>query len=146
MSRRSRIVTFSALTLLSAMVIVFLIALSLTQTEYGVGQGRRYVQSWISGKVKGKIYIGRISGGLFRGVTIDSVDIRDSEDSLFVSTGPVRAHSDRRDIFDRRILLSPLAVEHPIVHLRQHEGGLWNWRSIFPEGPAGPKNGRGFRD
>jgi hypothetical protein len=146
MSRRTRIVTFSALTLLSAMVIVFLIALSLTQTEYGQGQVRRYVQSWISGKVKGKIYIGRISGGLFRGVTIDSVDIRDSEDSLFISSGPVRVHYDMRDIFDRRILLSHVSVEHPIVHLRQHEGGLWNWRSIFPEGPAGPKNGRGFGD
>ena len=128
------------------MVIVFLIALSLTQTEYGQGQVRRYVQSWISGKVKGKIYIGRISGGLFRGVTIDSVDIRDSEDSLFISTGPVQVHYDMRNIFDRRILLSHLVVEHPIVHLRQHEGGLWNWRSIFPDGPGGPKNGRGFGD
>src|SRR4026207_1934763 len=101
MSRRSRIVTFSALTLLSAMVIVFLIALSLTQTEYGQGQVRRYVQSWISGKVKGKIYIGRISGGLFRGVTIDSVDIRDSEDSLFLSSCPARAPPPRRGRVDR---------------------------------------------
>jgi len=128
------------------MVIVFLIALSLTQTEYGQGQVRRYVQSWISGKVKGKIYIGRISGGLFSGVTIDSVDIRDSEDSLFISAGRVQVHYDMRDIFDRRILLSHLLAEHPIVHLRQHESGLWNWRSIFPEGRSGPKNGRGFGD
>src|SRR5512141_503673 len=146
MSRRQRIVTFSALTLVAAMVIVFLIALSLTQTEYGQRQVRRYVQSWISGKVKGKIYVGRISGGLFNGVTIDTVDIRDSEDSVFISTGRVRVHYDARDICDRRILLSHVEVEHPLVHLRQHENGLWNWRSIFPEGPAGPKNGRGFGD
>jgi hypothetical protein len=52
-----------------------------------------------------------------------------------------------RDIFDRRILLSHVAVEHPIVHLRQHENGDWNWRLIFPEGPpGGPKRGRGFGD
>ncbi len=146
MSRRQRIVTFSALALLGALVVVLLIALSLTQTGYGQGQVRRFVQSWVSGKVRGKIYIGRISGGLFDGVTIDSVDIRDEEDSLFVSAGRVRVHYDMRDIFDRRILLSHLDAEHPIVHLRQHENGSWNWRRIFPQGPKGPSNGRGFGD
>ena len=69
MSRRQRIVTFSALTLLGVFVVVFLIVLSLTQTNYGQGEIRRFVQSWVSGKVRGKIYIGRISGGLFNGVT-----------------------------------------------------------------------------
>ncbi|HEY4954560.1 MAG TPA: hypothetical protein VII02_06715, partial [Gemmatimonadaceae bacterium] len=146
MSRRQRIVTFSALALLGAFVVVFLIALSLTQTEYGQGQVRRFVQSWVAGKVHGKMYVGRISGGLFNGVTIDSVDIRDGEDSLFVATGRVRVNYDIRDIFDRRILLSHLDVEHPVVHLRQHEDGSWNWRRIFPEGPKGPSNGRGFGD
>jgi len=146
MSRRQRIVTFSALALLGVFVVVFLIALSLTQTSYGQRQIRRLVQSWVSGQVRGKIYIGRISGGLFNGVTIDSVDIRDEEDSVFISSGPVTVHYDARDIFDRRILISHLAVDHPIVHLRQHEDGSWNWRHIFPEGPKGPSNGRGFGD
>src|SRR5678809_931297 len=146
MSRRQRIVTWSALTLLAAMVIVVLIAVSLTQTSYGKGQIRRYVQSWISGKVQGKFYIGKISGGLFNGVTIDSVDIRDAEDSVFIASGPVKVHYDVRDIFDRRILISHLEVQRGFVHLRQHANGDWNWRLIFPEGPGGPKNGRGFGD
>jgi len=127
-------------------VVVFLIALSLTQTSYGQRQVRRFVQSWVAGKVRGKIYIGPISGGLFNGVTIDSVDIRDEEDSLFVSTGRVTVHYDVRDIFDRRILISHLDAEHLVVHLRQHENGSWNWRRIFPEGPKGPPGGRGFGD
>lgn len=146
MSRRQRIVTFTALALLGAFVVVFLIALSLTQTSYGQRQIRRLVQSWVSGQVRGKIYIGQISGGLFNGVTIDSVDIRDEEDSVFISSGPVTVHYDARDIFDRRILISHLAAEHPLVHLRQHEDGSWNWRHIFPEGPKGPSTGRGFGD
>src|SRR5688572_5076132 len=147
MSRRKRIVTFSALALVAVIAIVFLIAISLTQTEYGQGQVRRFVQSWVSGQVKGKIYVGRISGGLFNGVTIDSLEIRDDEDSLFVSTGRIRVRYDMRDIFDRRILLSHLDVQHPIVHIREHENGDWNWRHIFPEGPAEePSTGRGFGD
>ncbi|HUQ20121.1 MAG TPA: hypothetical protein VM099_10960, partial [Gemmatimonadaceae bacterium] len=146
MSRRQQIVTWSALLLVSAMVIVVLITISLTQTSYGQRQIRRYVQTWISGKVHGKIYIGKITGGLYNGVTIDSVDIRDAEDSVFIATGPVRVHYDARDIFDRRILISHLDVQRGFVHLRQHENGSWNWRQIFPQGPAGPKNGRGFGD
>src|SRR5258708_7916922 len=142
MSPRQRIVTFTALALLGVFVVVFLIALSLTQTSYGQGEIRRFVQSWVAGKVRGKIYIGQISGGLFNGVTIDSVDIRDEEDSLFISAGKVTVHYDARDIFDRRILISHLAAEHPVVHLRQHEDGSWNWRRIFPEGPKSPSNGR----
>src|SRR5687767_3197939 len=147
MSRRQRIVTFSALTLLAAIAIVFLVALSLTQTEYGQGQVRRFVQAWVSGQVRGTIYVGRISGGLFNGVTIDSLEIRDDKDSLFVSTGRIRVRYDMRDIFDRRILLSHLDVQHPVVHIREHENGDWNWRRIFPEGPAEePSTGRGFGD
>src|SRR4026208_749114 len=121
MSRRPRIVTFRALTLLAALVIVFLIAISLTQTEYGQGQVRKYVQSWPSGQVKGKIYIGRISGGFLSALAIDSVDIRDTEDSIFVASGRVRIKYDLRDLFDRRVLLSHLNVEHPYVHIREHE-------------------------
>ena len=128
------------------MVLISLVVVSLTQTSYGQGQMRRFVQSWVSGKVRGKFYVGRISGGLFNGVTIDSVEIRDDEDSLFVSSGRVRVRYDMRDIFDRRILLSHLEVEHPMVILRQHENGQWNWRRIFPEGPQQPKTGRGFGD
>jgi hypothetical protein len=128
------------------MVIVILVALSLTQTSYGQGQVRRFVQSWVSGQVRGRIYVGRISGGLFNGVTVDSVEIRDDEDSLFVSTGRIRVHYDMRDLFDRRILLSHVDVEHPIVHIREHENGAWNWRRIFPEGPREPRTGRGFGD
>ena len=146
MSRRQRIVTFSALALLGVFVVVFLIVIAVTQTSYGQGQVRSFVQSWVAGKVRGKIYIGKISGGLFSGVTIDSVDIRDEEDSLFVSTGRVTVHYDVRDILDRRILISHLDAEHPLVHLRQHENGSWNWRRIFPEGPQGPSTGSGFGD
>jgi hypothetical protein len=128
------------------MLIVVLVAVSLTQTSYGQGQVRRYLQSWVSGKVKGRIYVGQISGGLFNGVTIDSMEIRDDEDSLFVSSGRIRVHYDARDIMDRRILLSHVDVEHPTVYVRQHENGDWNWRRIFPEGPKTPRGARGFGD
>jgi hypothetical protein len=127
------------------MVVIIVAAgllISITQTDYGQNQVRRYVQSWISGKTKGTFYVGRITGGLFRGVTIDSIEIRDEKDSLFVASGPVRVKYDMRDLFDRRILLSQVNVERLNVRLMERADGKWNYQHIFPSGqkkPRGPQ-------
>src|SRR6476469_9252865 len=147
MSRRLRIAIASALVLLTLGLLVVLGFLSLTQTRFGQDRVRSLVESMVKGKVKGKIYIGRISGGFFNGATIDSLEIRDDEDSLFVATGPIRVTYDVRDLFDRRILLSHASVERPRVVIRQHENGDWNWRRIFPAGVQKQmRNERGFGD
>src|ERR1700716_798870 len=79
------------------------------------------------------------------GVMIDSLEIRDDEDSVFVASGPIRVSYDPRDLFDRRILLSNLQVQRPVVHLRQHAHGDWNWRRIFPASvEKQQRNQRGF--
>ncbi|HEX2723688.1 MAG TPA: translocation/assembly module TamB [Gemmatimonadaceae bacterium] len=138
MSRRRRIVLWSGLALLTILVAVAAVIVSVTQTGYGQRQVRRYVQSWVAGKVKGRIFVGRLSGGLFNGVTIDSLEIRDDEDSLLLATGKVRVRYDMRDLFDRRVLLSHVAVEHPVVRLQEHEDGKWNYQRVFPSGPKKP--------
>src|SRR5215210_103535 len=133
MTRRLRIVIASAIVLVGLGVIVILSVLGITHTGFGQDRVRQMVASMLEGRVKGKVYIGKMSGGFFNGVTIDSLEIRDDEDSVFVATGPVRVEYDARDLFDRRILLSHVDVQRPYVHLRQHENGDWNWRRIFPE-------------
>lgn len=145
MSRRLRIAIASAVVLLGLGVIATLSFIGVTHTGFGQERARRMVSSMLEGRVKGRVYIGRIRGGFFNGVTIDSLEIRDDEDSLFVATGPIRVRYDARDLFDRRILLSHLEVERPVVHMRQHENGDWNWRRIFPASVEKQRrNERGF--
>ena len=147
MSRRKLIVAWSALALLAVLLVIAGGVVSLTQTNFGQDQVRKYVQSWINGKVRGTFYVGRITGGLFSGVTIDSLEIRDEKDSLFLRTGPVKVRYDVRDIFDRRILLSHVEVTRPVVRLHEHLDGKWNYQRIFPSGPRRPKGTqRGFGD
>ncbi len=134
MSRRLRIAIASAVILLGLLVIAGLSFVGVTHTGFGEERVRQMVASMLAGRVKGKVHIGRIHGGFFNGVTIDSIEIRDDEDSLFVASGPIRVRYDARDIFDRRILLTYLEAQRPVVHLRQHEGGQWNFRRIFPPG------------
>lgn len=120
-------------------VVIAGLVVSVTQTDYGQGQVRKYVQSWVNGKVRGKFYVGRISGGLFTGVTIDSIEIRDERDSLFIASGPIKVRYDARDLWDKRILLSHVDVQGATVRLQEHEDGRWNYQRIFPSGPEKPK-------
>jgi translocation and assembly module TamB len=138
MTRRGRIVMWSAIALVTILVVIAGLVVSVTQTGYGQNQVRRYVQSWINGKVRGKFYVGKISGGLFSGVTIDSLEIRDDKDSLFLATGPVKIRYDLRDLWDRRILLSHVDVQNLRLRL-QEEQSRWNYQRIFPSGPKKPK-------
>src|SRR2546423_6692705 len=145
MTRRLRIVLASAVVLVGLLVIVVLSFVGVTHTGFGQERVRRMVHTMLEGQVKGKVYLGHMSGGFFNGVTIDSVEIRDDEDSVFFASGPIRVAYDPRDLFDRRILLSFLQAEHPYVHLRQHENGDWNWRRIFPASvEKEQRNERGF--
>ncbi|HMI49442.1 MAG TPA: hypothetical protein VK481_12265, partial [Gemmatimonadaceae bacterium] len=145
MTRRLRIVIGSAVVLVGLLLIVLLSVIGVKHTGFGQDRVRQMVSSMLEGHVKGKVYIGNISGGFFTGVTIDSVEMRDDEDSIFVATGPITVSYDPRDLFDRRILLSHLEATRPVVHLRQHENGEWNWRRIFPASVEKQvRNERGF--
>src|SRR3954451_15246970 len=121
MTRRLRIVIASAIVLVGLGLIAILSFVGVTHTGFGQERLRRMVATMLEGRVKGKVYIGHMSGGLVGGVRIDSVEIRDDEDSVFFASGPITVSYDPRDLFDRRILLSHLEAEHPFVHLRQHE-------------------------
>ncbi|HMG71633.1 MAG TPA: translocation/assembly module TamB domain-containing protein [Gemmatimonadaceae bacterium] len=145
MTRRLRIVIASATVLVGLLLIALLSVVGVTHTGFGQERVRRMVSTMLAGHVKGKVYIGNISGGFFTGVTIDSVEMRDDEDSIFVASGPITVSYDPRDLFDRRILLSHLEATRPVVHLRQHENGEWNWRRIFPASVEKQvRNERGF--
>lgn len=133
MTLRGRIVIGTAAALLALFSLAVLAVLGITRTDRGREEIRKLVVSALQQRVHGSLYVGRISDGFFTGVTIDSLAIRDPEDSLFVSTGKISASYDLRDLLAQRILLHDVHAEHPIVYIRQHESGEWNFRDVFPE-------------
>src|SRR5687767_10768858 len=136
MSRRRLVAIISAAVLLLIGVGVAAAVLSVTQTDLGRDYVRRYLQAQVTSKLgkRGTMYIGSISGGLITGVVVDSFAIRDDEDSLFVSAGPIEITYDPRDIIDKRLLIGQVVVHKPFVNLRRHSDGVWNYRRIFPKG------------
>ena len=140
MSRRRLVTLVSAFVLLGLGLLAFLAVVSVTKTEYGREQIRRIVETGLKGRIVGSLYIGEIRGGFFTDIVIDSLEIRDADDSLFVATGPISIDYDPRDILDKRILLSRVVVERPVVHITQFENGDWNWKQVFPRGAPRPKS------
>ena len=149
MTRRNFIALVSLCVLVALGVIVVGVALFATQSDYGQTAMRRTIEARVQSSIHGKVHIGRISGSFLTGVTIDSLELRDDEDSLFVATGKVTLRYDPRDLVDRRLYFRSVELEHPAIVLRQHENWQWNYRRLFRIGahrptPKGPE--RGFGD
>jgi translocation and assembly module TamB len=152
MIRRRRLVALvSAIALLVIGFVTVVTGLFVTRTSYGQDELRRFIQGQLAAAIKGKVYLGPMSGGFLTGITIDSFAIRDADnDSLMISTGRITANYDPRDLIDKRLLLRDVVVEHPIVYLRQHASGRWNFKEVFraydkkSNGPKAP--GRNFGD
>ncbi len=148
MTRRNFVALISLCMLVVLGLIGVGVGLFFTKSDSGQGTLRRAIQRQVAAGIKGKLYIGPMSGSFLTGVTIDSLELRDDQDSLFIATGPLRVEYDIRDIIDRRLHLRNVDVSRPVVVLRQHEDGSWNFKRVFSRGgpsrPKGPE--RGFGD
>ncbi len=136
MSRRRLVALISAGILLLLGMSVIGAILATTQTDLGRARLRSLINAQVTSAMgnRGTIYIGRITGSLFTGVELDSISIRDEEDSLVVATGPIIVRYDPRDILDKRLLLSYLEVNRPNVYLRRRADHQWSFRHVFPDG------------
>jgi translocation and assembly module TamB len=147
MPRRRTVVLASAATLLSLGGFLAGGVAMATRTAWGLEQIRSYAERRLNAGDHRKYHIGRISGSLFTNLVVDSFSLRETNDSLFIATGPVRLSFDPRDLWDRRIVVRSAVVERPVVHVRQDSLGNWNYRTIFPSGPPGPpRTTRNFGD
>ncbi|HJU72287.1 MAG TPA: hypothetical protein VJ717_00965, partial [Gemmatimonadaceae bacterium] len=147
MPRRRTVVLISAAAVLSLFLIVIGVIAFGVRTNTGRDLVRRYVLSELSTRVRGKVYLGRFRGSIFGDMTIDSIEIRESNDSLFFASGPISFRFRPGDFFDRRIRLSFASATGLHVHVRQDSAGVWNFRKIFPSGPPrAPRATRGFGD
>jgi translocation and assembly module TamB len=145
--RRRTVALASAAALLALCVLAVAMVVGVTQSRLGQEWVRSTLLDVIAPRVRGSLYVGRISGSYFGGVTVDSVVLRGPDDSLFVALGRVRVTYDVRDLLDRRVLLRRVEIDRPVVRLAQAEDGTWNYKQLFRSGgPSGPRRGRGFGD
>src|SRR5689334_8211803 len=130
--RRRLVALVSVIALLVIGLVTVVAGLFVTRTRYGQEELRRLIQAQLNGAIKGKVFLGPVSGGFLTGIQIDSFAIRDADnDSLLLSTGRITASYDPRDLIDKRLLLRNVDVQHPVMYIRQHPSGRWNFKEIF---------------
>ncbi len=149
MIRRRRLV------LAAGLITVLLMALAavgsvvvLTSTDLGRGWVQRLATQQIAPVVKGRLHLGRISGPMLTGITIDSIEIADSAGVVMVSAGKTTMRWDPRDFLDRRILIQRLITDNVLIQIIKYKDGDWNYKHIFPrgKGPAAPRTKGSFGD
>ncbi len=136
MRRRTLVILVSLCTLIGAVAVAVLSVGIGVNTTTGRERIRLLIQQGMGTGVNGKVYVGKVSGGLLTSITIDSFAIRGVDDSLFISTGKVTAEYNPRDLMDRRLLLRNVTIEHPVVRLEKLPGGDWNHWRLFRRPPS----------
>jgi len=139
MTRRRRIFLAFAAIMVGMMVIIVASVATLTQSEWGTTKVVRWAVGQVNKGIQGTLYIGRISGSIFTGMSIDTLEIRDKSDSVLVAAANVLLEYDPRDLLDRRILLRHVRFGRLTANIFEDSAGMFNFRRIFPAGPPGPK-------
>ncbi|MCU0649373.1 MAG: hypothetical protein MUF00_15355, partial [Gemmatimonadaceae bacterium] len=123
----------------TAMLLLGLVALSgvalglLTQSDRGQQFLVRLAAQQVQRGMQGRLHVGRVSGTLFTSLVIDTLALRDWQDSVVLTSGRIALTWDPRDLLDRRIQIRTLTAEHPRLWIRQYENGDWNYRHVFGE-------------
>ena len=127
MPRLRTIVLSLAATLLVVVAIVGGAAMWFLRTDSGHEFLRARAETFLGGLVKGRgtLHLGRVGGDLLSGITIDSIEVRDADDSLVIRSGPIAAHYNIGQFFDQRYALTDVTVERPVINLRQHADLSW---------------------
>ena len=144
MIRRRRLVIAAGLITVLLMAIGAVASvLFVTGTETGRDWVRRLAVQQMAPAVKGRLYLGRISGPILTGMTVDSIEIADSSGVVMVAAGRTTMRWDPRDFLDRRILIQRLVTDNVLVQMIKYKDGDWNYKHVFPPGPKGRASAKG---
>ncbi len=132
MKRRKLVALVAAITFAFLGLLVVCAVFFVTRTQSGRDWVRDLATPLIQRGVKGgTVYIGKLTGNFLTGFTVDSFAIRDKRGELFLSTGRVSVSYNPRDILDYRIYVRRASVQHPYIHIVQHNDYVWNFKEIF---------------
>lgn len=135
--------------LIAVLIVITLGALAVyvySGTEWGHERIRRIAQNFLQKEAKGgKVHIGRISGNLLTGMTVNDLVITDTAGKPFIAVKRLTGEYGIGDLLARRVWVNNIVLERPIIVLDNGPTTTWNWKRIFPRDtspkPASSQNG-----
>ena len=117
---------------------------ALTRTDAGHAVMARLLSDRSGMLIRGSLQVSRLEGNFVRGITIDSLVVRDTTGDVLAILPRVEVEYQLRNFLRGRILIDRLTAHQPRIHLVQHRGGRMNFEEVLklgegkPGGPAGP--------
>ena len=133
MGRRRLVALVSALVMLAIFAGVMASFVLATQSDRGRDLIRRLAQAQLSRSIEGTFHLGTLSGSFLTDLRVDSLEIRDPGDSVFLASGPIRLTYDPRDLIDGQIVVRTVEVERPVAIMRRAFDGTWTKDLIWPK-------------
>ena len=132
--KRRRLIAIISLCTLATIALLMVVSVSVVMRT---DVPRNFVQQLLQSRITGRVYIGRISGNPLSGLMVDTIAVRDTSGEMVFSAGRIAFDYDIRDIMDSRVHLRHVVLEHPVVHLRDHGEGKWNYMMMKSSGAPG---------
>ncbi|MBI4548813.1 MAG: translocation/assembly module TamB domain-containing protein [Ignavibacteriae bacterium] len=112
------------------LVIALIILAGISQTSFFRDRLRAILSSALSNNINGSLYLGKITGNLITGFTIDSIALY-NENDLFLSTATVTFRYDPLTIPQKTFTIQSIALERPTIHFLRWQNGEWNISKLF---------------
>ena len=132
MNRRRLVVLVSALAMITTAIGAIGGLVAATQSDGGRDWLRRQLTRQLNLGIRGRLHLGRLSGSFLTELRIDSLQITDPEDSVFIHSGPIHLTYDPRDLLDGRFIVRSLDLTRPFVVMRRENDDRWNFHKVFP--------------
>jgi translocation and assembly module TamB len=147
--RRRKLILIAASVVLGFALVVAGAAVLWVRSSAGLSFARGFAERQLESRIHGRVTLGALRGSLLGGqLSVDTIEIRDRQDSVVFASGLVSFEYSLVDVIDRLLALRNVRVQRPYLHLRQDSAGAWNHKSLARGSPAvrPPTAGRQFGD
>src|SRR5688572_6483528 len=103
-------------------------------TYYGRERVRRIALDALRDMVKGEVVVDRIDGNLLDRFDLVGVAIVDESERPFLIADRIRARVAIAPLLTRRIVITSIELDRPVVTLSQAPDRTWNYERIFESG------------
>src|SRR5688572_26541678 len=113
-------------------------------TYFGRERVRRLALDALRDMVNGEVIVGRIDGNLLDRFDLVDVAIVDESERTFLTADRIRARVAIAPLLTRRIVITSIELDRPVVTLSRTPDGTWNYERIFESGEESTEIKLGF--
>ncbi len=118
-------------TLLSTLATVLGVVTAMTATGPGRDLLARVVSAELAGVLRGRLFVGGISGSFVRSLVLDDVVIRDTAGGLVATVGSIRVTYTLPQLLAGQIVMTSAELQRPDVYLKKMPSGRLNLLEVL---------------